>query len=167
MKPFLVASLAINTPDGAFIAHYSVQGLAALEFPSGKSQRPVESLPVPAPVRKWHAVTVRGLRSVLAGRTPVELPPLDLASGTEFQRRVWEELSWTPLGEVRTYGEIARSVRRPGAAQAVGAACGANPVPLLLPCHRVLAANRRLGGFSGGLEWKRRLLEREGVAAAS
>ena len=69
-------------------------------------------------------------------------------------------------GETKSYGEIAEAIGKPKAVRAVGGACGANPIPVLVPCHRVLAANRKIGGFSGGLEWKRRLLEREGVKIA-
>lgn len=70
-----------------------------------------------------------------------------------------------PPGETRSYGEIAAALGQPLASRAVGGACGANPIPVLVPCHRVLAANGRLGGFSGGLDWKRRLLAIEGVFA--
>jgi O-6-methylguanine DNA methyltransferase len=66
-------------------------------------------------------------------------------------------------GQTRSYGEIASAIGKPNALRAVGGACGANPIPVFVPCHRVLAANRKLGGFSGGLNWKRKLLEREGV----
>lgn len=69
-------------------------------------------------------------------------------------------------GNTRSYGEIARSIGKPKAVRAVGGACGANPIPVLIPCHRVLAANRKIGGFSGGLEWKEKLLTREGVNLA-
>jgi O-6-methylguanine DNA methyltransferase len=89
------------------------------------------------------------------------LPPLDLNAGTEFQRSVWEQLRKIALGETRSYGEIARALRNPRAFRAVGSACGANPIPVLIPCHRVLAANHKLGGFSGGLDWKKKLLWRE------
>ncbi len=93
------------------------------------------------------------------------LPPLALhLLGTPFQVRVWEELRRIPAGQTRSYGEVARAVGRPGAARAVGAACGANPVPLFVPCHRVLAAGGGLGGFGGGLPLKRALLLREGAA---
>ena len=68
-----------------------------------------------------------------------------------------------PFGQTRSYGEIARAIGRPKGMRAVGGACGANPIPVLVPCHRVLAAKGKLGGFSGGLDWKRTLLEREGV----
>jgi O-6-methylguanine DNA methyltransferase len=97
----------------------------------------------------------------LRGEQPDRLPPLDLSRGTPFQQEVWRALLEIPAGETRSYGEIAARVGEPGAARAVGAACGANPIPVLVPCHRVLAAHKKLGGFSSGLKWKRLLLERE------
>jgi len=98
---------------------------------------------------------------VLAGKPPGRLPPLDLSAGTDFQRAVWEALRRIPPGQTRGYGEVAGEIGSPRAARAVGQACGANPIPLLIPCHRVLAAGGKLGGFSGGLDWKRLLLKRE------
>lgn len=83
--------------------------------------------------------------------------------GTEFQRAVWQQLQIIPRGQFRTYGQIAKALGKPGAARAVGQACGANPVVLIIPCHRVLAGNGRLGGFSSGLERKKRLLDLEGI----
>ena len=68
------------------------------------------------------------------------------------------------LGKTKSYGEIAVAIGNPKAVRAVGGACGANPVPVLVPCHRVLAANNKLGGFGGGLDWKRSLLERERIS---
>jgi len=87
---------------------------------------------------------------------------LDLR-GTPFQLRVWGELQRIPHGEVRTYGEMAASLGQPGASRAVGGANGRNPVPLIVPCHRVVASIG-LGGFTGGLEWKERLLAHENNA---
>jgi len=66
-------------------------------------------------------------------------------------------------GKTLSYGEMAAAIGKPRAVRAVGGACGANPIPVIVPCHRVLAANHRLGGFSSGLDWKRTLLTREGV----
>ncbi|MCS6952265.1 MAG: methylated-DNA--[protein]-cysteine S-methyltransferase [Bryobacterales bacterium] len=86
--------------------------------------------------------------------------PLELR-GTPFQRRVWQELTRIPYGATRSYGEIARAIGEPGAARAVGQACGANPVPIVVPCHRVIAAHGGLGGYGGGLRLKRFLLELE------
>jgi methylated-DNA-[protein]-cysteine S-methyltransferase len=81
--------------------------------------------------------------------------------GTPFQRRVWRALCAIPFGEVRTYRDIARCLNRPGAARAVGRANGANPIPIIIPCHRVIAADGSIGGYSGGLQVKRKLLAHE------
>ncbi len=88
--------------------------------------------------------------------------PLDI-TGTSFQQSVWKTLQGIPAGSVWTYGQLATHLGRPRAARAVGSACGANPAPFLVPCHRVVASNGGLGGFGLGLEIKRALLEREGV----
>lgn len=103
------------------------------------------------------------LDAYFAGRPPT-LPVLDL-HGTEFQRAVWAALLAIPWGEVRTYGELARSVSCAGGARAVGAANGRNPVAILVPCHRVVAAGGRLGGYAGGLDAKRWLLAHEAAHA--
>lgn len=87
--------------------------------------------------------------------------PLDLR-GTPFQRRVWEEVGRIPWGHTATYGDLARRLGAPGSARAIGAAVGANPVLLLVPCHRVLGASGRLTGYAGGLDRKARLLRLEG-----
>jgi len=163
MKKQLV-EIPVVTPAGKFTARYSEKGLAEFNFPKvGRaSSRDAKTEIVPAKIRGWHRATESALKSILAGRTPKSFPPLDLA-GTAFQKRVWSALRKIPAGQTKSYGEIARAIGRPKAVRAVGGACGANPVPVLVPCHRVLAANKKLGGFSGGLDWKRRLLVREGV----
>ncbi|HZG84768.1 methylated-DNA--[protein]-cysteine S-methyltransferase [Paenibacillus sp.] len=103
------------------------------------------------------------LRRYFAGE-PVgfEDIPLDPA-GTDFQLATWAALGRIPYGEVRTYGELARDVGRPKAVRAIGAAVGRNPLPLLLPCHRVVGSNGALTGFRGGLRLKQRLLSLEGA----
>jgi methylated-DNA-[protein]-cysteine S-methyltransferase len=82
-----------------------------------------------------------------------------------FTKAVLEAVARIPYGETRSYGEIAAAVGSPKAARAVGQAVGSNPLPLLIPCHRVLAAQGRIGGFGGGLPWKRFLLGIEGISA--
>jgi len=154
----------IKTNDGCFVARFTEQGLAGLEFPAQSPAVARFDNQLDSAQRAWLKTTERAVRAILAGKEPAACPPLDLPKGTAFQRAVWRELRHIPPGVTRSYGEVARALKRPLAARAVGAACGANPIPLLIPCHRVLAANRRLGGFSGGLDWKRRLLEREGVS---
>ena len=100
------------------------------------------------------------LREFLEGKRAEFDLPLDLR-GTPFQREVWAALLEIPYAETRSYQEIARAVGRPRAARAVGAAVGANPIPLVVPCHRVVAAAGKLGGFGGGVELKARLLAME------
>ncbi len=103
---------------------------------------------------------IRQILEYLKGkRTEFDLP-LDLR-GTEFQRSVWQALLEIPYGEVRSYREIAGAVGRPRAVRAVGAANGSNPVALVVPCHRVIAADGKLGGYGGGLDLKARLLAME------
>lgn len=81
--------------------------------------------------------------------------------GTDFDHSVWHEVARIPYGTTATYGDVARRIGRPGAARAVGHANGRNPVPLVIPCHRVVAAGGKLGGYGGGLPLKRRLLALE------
>lgn len=113
---------------------------------------------LPGPVLE----AVTQLEEYFAGeRTEFDLP-LEVA-GTEFQRDVWYALSEIPYGKTISYGELAEMVGRPKAFRAVGQANGSNPVPIVLPCHRVLASGGGIGGYGGGLPMKRRLLTLEGV----
>lgn len=92
--------------------------------------------------------------------------PVDLTAVTPFRQRVLQCASRIPLGATCTYGELARKVDSPSAARAVGGAMGNNPVPIFVPCHRVVAGGGKMGGFSGGLSLKRTLLALEGAAPA-
>jgi methylated-DNA-[protein]-cysteine S-methyltransferase len=112
------------------------------------------------------------LREYLAGRRKAFRVPVDPAAYPQpFARRVLLEATRAiPFGGVRTYGDIAKSLGKPGAARAVGGALGRNPIPIIVPCHRVIASGGRIGGYSGGaegtgLKWKRELLKLEGVPA--
>jgi O-6-methylguanine DNA methyltransferase len=156
--------ISIPTADGNYVAHYSEKGLVELDWPTKKTARVVSSNPkVPLQILRWHRVTAEALKSVLAGRAAKKLPPLDWAGRTEFQQAVWREMLKIPAGKTRSYGEVAERIGKPKAVRAVGGACGANPIPVLVPCHRILAADKKIGGFSGGLDRKRSLLEREGI----
>ena len=105
---------------------------------------------------------VDGLNRYFSGGSAILDHPLDL-QGTQFQQEVWSALQEIPLGRVATYGEIAARIGKPGGARAVGQACGRNPVVLFVPCHRVVAAHGKLGGFGSGLTIKKALLRHEGV----
>ena len=102
----------------------------------------------------------RQLRAYFAGELREFRLALDLR-GTDFQKRVWREVAAIPYGETRSYGEIALAIGAPRAVRAVGAANGANPLPIVVPCHRVLGAGGKLTGYGGGLPLKRRLLDLE------
>lgn len=86
------------------------------------------------------------------------------AAGTEFMKNVWAELVRIPFGQTVSYGELAERIGNPKASRAVGLANGKNPLPIVVPCHRVIGANGKLTGFAGGLDLKRRLLQLEGCA---
>ena len=111
---------------------------------------------------------IAGIRAVIEGE-PVDLSavPLDLSALTDFDRKVYEAAKSIPFGSTATYGDIAARIGDPGAARAVGQALGRNPYPIIIPCHRVLAAGTKLGGFSaaGGLATKQKLLRAEGIIA--
>ncbi|SDM12324.1 methylated-DNA--[protein]-cysteine S-methyltransferase [Streptomyces wuyuanensis] len=110
------------------------------------------------------AEPIRRLAEYFAGRRTEFGLPLDWSLTSGFNRQVLRELAETvPYGSVVGYGDLADRVGRPGAAQAVGAAMGSNPLPLVVPCHRVVESDGGLGGFGGGLETKRKLLALEGV----
>lgn len=103
----------------------------------------------------------RAIRAYLGGGAHPDVEVVVPEKG--FSARVWRQIARIPYGEVRSYGRIARQLRKGQAARAVGQACGRNPLPLVIPCHRVIAANGSLGGFSAGLDVKRKLLKLEGA----
>jgi AraC family transcriptional regulator, regulatory protein of adaptative response / methylated-DNA-[protein]-cysteine methyltransferase len=155
------------SPLGALLVATTDRGLCKVDI--GDDEPTLEA----ALAREFHqAVRKRddeGLASLveavlarIEGRAPDRDLPLDVR-GTAFQRRVWEELRRIPLGETRTYGEVAAAIGAPGASRAVGSACGANPVPVVVPCHRVVPASGGVGNYGLGPARKRTLLEREGA----
>ena len=143
-------------------------GLARLSYPTKNMARALDAVARrggdgPAEDDTRVARLARELEDFFQGK-PVEFSvPPDLSAGTPFQRRVWAALLKIPRGETRTYQWIARRLGKPQGARAVGAAVGANPIPLVVPCHRVVGTDGSLCGFAGGLALKRRLLAMEGV----
>ena len=151
----------VPTGMGEFTAEYSEAGLCRLRFPRGKKLSKGPALTKQQ--QSWHRKTQKAVQAILTGRAPRTLPPLDFSAGTDFRRRVWEMLLTIQTGTVWTYGHLAWLINQPRAARPVGGACGANPIPLFIPCHRVVGANGTLTGFSGGMKWKIFLLVAEGI----
>jgi len=161
-KPDLV-STRIPTDLGEFAAAFSKDGLAELNFPDRSDKLdPFAG----DPPKKLLQQTTRALCSILSGKHPRKFPKLDFSIGTKFQQSVWEAMLRIPLGETKSYADIAREIGNPKGVRAVGVACGANPIPVIVPCHRVLGTNW-MGGFSAGMTWKHRLLELEGILTPS
>lgn len=140
----------------------SDRGLRTLTFHGPGSASASARAGGPAPSHLAGALDL--LERYLAGDPVAFDVPLDLEGTTEFQRRVWQRLREIPRGRVVSYGELARELGSgPGAARAVGGAVGSNPLPVVIPCHRVVRADGGLGGFGGGLPRKAALLRLEGV----
>ena len=145
-----------ESPIGPLTLRAGARGLAALHFPGTSPAAPDDDDAAAACLSD----AARQLDEYFAGeRERFELD-LDLA-GTPFQRAVWERLRTIPYGETTTYGTLAGELGRPDRARAVGAAVGRTPVPIIVPCHRVVGADGSLTGYGGGLERKRWLLDHE------
>lgn len=175
VKPYLLTGelkgwTELQTQDFKLVILVSNKGLVALEpfFYSEEqneadyaeqriafSAAGIESLPK-AESAKW----VKAIQEALLNDDLIEKLPLDLR-GTPFQLAVWSELLKIPKGETVSYAQLANKLGKPKAARAIGSACGANPIPFLVPCHRVVASDGSLGGFAFGLTMKQQLLERE------
>lgn len=161
----MIAALEVETAFGALTVGWSAAGLVSVGLgpydPKGGAFRRVGPR-----VDDPQALSfLKSLERYFRGE-PVRLdPPLDLDKpGTAFQRRVWEAAREIPFGEVRTYGWLAAQVGRPQGARSVGGALGRNPIPLVVPCHRVVPRHGGVGGFRAGSGWKRALLKLEGVS---
>lgn len=148
----------VSSPVGPLLLAGDETGLHFVHFQSGRTPR--------LPERNWmegrqafKGVT-RQLDAYFAGKLQEFDLPLVL-NGTEFQLRVWRELQKIPYGETMSYSQLARQVGNPEAARAVGLANGSNPIPIIIPCHRVIGNNGDLRGFGGGMQVKKSLLALE------
>ena len=148
----------LESPLGVLLLASGDTGLCKINFP--KNGKPASADP------GWHkdpsalAEPIRQLRAYFAG----ELESFDLSlapEGTVFQQKVWDELCKIPYGETISYGELAKRIGNPNASRAVGLANGSNPIPIIIPCHRVIGSNGKLTGYGGGLPIKEKLLALE------
>jgi len=153
-----VTYYVLDSPVGSLTLVADEAGVRQINFPqNGKPS---------APDSGWHEdasalrETIRQLRAYFAGE--IESFDLPLApAGTTFQQKVWSDLRKIPYGETISYGELAKRIDNPKASRAVGLANGSNPIPIVIPCHRVIGSNGKLTGYGGGLPIKEKLLALE------
>jgi len=161
---------AIRTPIGRLLVAATEAGLVRVSFRQAEASFVQElrerlgAAPVRSPART--ADIVHQLRAYFAGERRTFDVRVDLSRLTPFHRRVLATAANVPAGQVVSYGEIARRIGQPGGSRAVGQALKRNPVPIVIPCHRVIAAGGKIGGYGGGLAIKRKLLRIEGATAA-
>jgi len=148
----------IESPVGRLLLEANDSGLSAIQFVAGRRAAK------PSPEAKRNAVpfreTIRQLHAYFRGELKEFDLPLAL-NGTPFQLRVWQRLREIPYGETISYGQLAREIDRPEGSRAVGLANGSNPIPIIVPCHRVIGSDGSLTGYGGGLSIKQKLLSFE------
>jgi methylated-DNA-[protein]-cysteine S-methyltransferase len=147
--------IEVPTPIGAFGLAADDGEITGVHF-GGIGRYPIASDPDPV-----LTATAEQLRKYFAGELTSFDAQLAVPDGSDFERAVWDAIAAIPYGEMATYGDIAKAVGQPDAARAVGVACNRNPVPVIVPCHRVVGVGGKLVGFGGGLDRKRFLLQLE------
>ncbi len=166
-----VAYTTVESPIGRLLLAATRQGLVRVGFATENHDAMLEDIAhrlsprvLEAP-RRLDRVR-RELDQYFAGRRHDFTTPLDWSLSSGFRQRVLRAIAAIPFGEVRTYRDMATAAGNAAAVRAAGSACGSNPIPLVVPCHRVLRTGGGLGGYGGGLDLKRQLLELEGVLSA-
>lgn len=149
-----------ESPVGDLLVAGDGEALHLISFPKGSRAK--------QPKGDWHRddALFKNVYAQLAAYFAKELTEFDVPlrpSGTSFQNKVWTKLLEIPFGETWSYGQLAANIGKPTASRAVGAANGANPLPIIIPCHRVIGADKSLTGFGGGVKTKEFLLRHEGI----
>jgi len=152
----------MKSPIGQLWVAVSNKGLVMIEF-EGREFPPVKfDQDVNWVVSDEKTATVtKQLQQYFDGHRTEFTLPLDFHAGTEFQRQCWDLVAKIPYGETRSYQDLAKELKRPNASRAVGGANGSNPIPIVVPCHRVINSDGHLGGYGGGLDRKEQLLALE------
>ena len=146
----------LDTPLGTLKIEATERGLCGIWFPS----RSIDQGPT-SKTNRVISLAKQELNAYFTGELTTFSVPLDW-QGTRFQESVWQALLAIPYGKTATYGDVARAIGRPRSSRPVGGAVGKNPLPIIVPCHRVIGSDGSLTGFTGGLDIKIRLLELEG-----
>ena len=154
--------LVVSSPVGKLRLIASDKGLVAIDVRNVKTRNDQVKN---AAAQKILSATKKQLEQYFAGKRTAFDIPLDL-EGTDFQQLAWRALCRIPFGKTISYGDQAKYIKKPKAFRAVGSANGKNPIPIIVPCHRVVAGDGSLGGYSLGLKMKKQLLALEGVSVA-
>jgi len=163
----MITYSTISSPVGRILVASTTKGICMIsmgESDAKLEQALIDRFPDEA-VRRDNtgmARTTASVKEMIAGKRAPASMRFDLR-GTDFQMKVWSELLRIPAGKTRSYADIATRIGKPNAYRAVANACGANPVAIAVPCHRVVASGGKIGGYGGGLDRKRKLLANEGV----
>jgi O-6-methylguanine DNA methyltransferase len=166
-----MATFTVQAPFGLLFLEVTSRGLRRLAFIGGLREPPLRdaepeyelsNAPLSPEEQVIASAVEMQLHEYFYGRRREFDIPLDLGSGSEFRRRVWQKVAEIPYGDTLSYAEVAANAGNPSAYRAAGSACGANPVAIIIPCHRVVGSDRRLHGFGGGLDTKAWLLRHEG-----
>ena len=162
--------ITFNTNMGWIGVLGSAKGLLRTTLPQRSAQEAHQLLGDSVNYATWSPRRFEGLmerfRAYFSGHKAAFPDRLDLSGATSFQREVWEITRLIPYGETRSYTWVAEQIKKPKAMRAVGQALARNPLPVIVPCHRVLNADGKLGGYSGGVEMKRQLLFLEASASS-
>jgi O-6-methylguanine DNA methyltransferase len=158
-----------KSPVGEILATRTDKGLNFITFPKSRwhrflaALRKDESIKLKKDEKRFSSLK-KDLKNYFSGKKVSFRQPLDLSGGTPFQKKVWKAMQRIPPGQTKSYSWLARQAGGKNKARAAGAACGANPIPIVVPCHRVVRSDGGLGGYGGGLAAKRKLLNLEKAA---
>ncbi|MFQ6003392.1 MAG: methylated-DNA--[protein]-cysteine S-methyltransferase [Candidatus Zixiibacteriota bacterium] len=157
-----------KSPIGEILTTRTGRGLNFIAFPKNKWQRFLSALKKDENIilikdNKKFSNLRNDMKAYFSGKEVQFKEKFDLKGGTDFQKKVWKAMQKIPFGQTRSYGWLAKKVGGKNKARAVGTACGSNPIPILIPCHRVIREDGGLGGYGGGLNIKKKLLKIEGA----
>lgn len=157
-----------NTDEGWMAILGSARGLVSIALPRSSAEAAIDSLcgeteQATLSPERFSGLAKR-LQDYFNGKKVSFPDELDMSSATPFQQKVWQAAKSIEYGKTASYGWLAKKIGKPGAARAVGQAMSRNPLPIIVPCHRVISSNGNLGGFSDGLEMKKRLLQIEAAS---
>jgi len=158
-----ISLVYLDSPIGRLTILADREGISEIRFPNRAESLSPAAAPASEKGEEWLALAIEQLNAYFEGRLKVFDLPLSI-NGSDFQKQTWAQLQTIAYGSTASYGDIASAMGKPKAARAVGMANNKNPMPIIIPCHRIIGSNGSLTGFAGGLDTKRWLLKHEGIS---